>query len=553
LEKRILDLESELNAKQAQLDEMKAKLNAAEIQNSEYKAEYERLMEIIRNIQRRHFKSSSEKSSTILQLSLFNEAETIADQDPESPDEEIIVKEHTRRKKGAGVLESELRTVVVDHQAEDTHCSECGAQMTETEPTIVEKLKYIPAEWVLEQHVIHNYECPECSDAEGNATTTSSYEIPELLNGSLVTASVFAYIFIEKFFKSVPLYRIESTLFREGIYLSRQTMSNWFLKIMEIYISILISLMREDQKKEDIHYGDETTVKCLEEEDHANNYMWLQCSGPYAEHQIFLYTYHEGRDGEFCTNLYKGYSGYLHCDAYTTYHKLENIKVVACWDHVRRRIIDAIGGDSLKEKYDKLRTKEGRAEFLNAHKAFALKITYLDLVDELYWLERNYKKKKYTAEEICRERNVQSREVLDKIRKFLDDNLTTFAESSKMYDAIHYADNNWPGLCTYLEDGRLEINNSRSERGIKNFVIGRKNWLFNKTERGAQASADAYSFAETIKANNLHPQKYIEYVLNQMMTMKTADLERYRELLPYSKSLPNYLRINKKKTKVNEG
>lgn len=104
----------------------------------------------------------------------------------------------------------------------------------------------------------------------------------------------------------------------------------------------------------------------------------------------------------------------------------------------------------------------------------------------------------------------------------------------------------------YLEDSRLEINNARSERGIKDFVIGRKNWLFNKTERGAQASADAYSFAMTIKANNLHPQKYIEYVLNQMIEMKTADPDQHRELLPYSKSLPDNLRINRKKTRVNE-
>lgn len=530
--------------------ELEKRINELEIQNAEYKAENERLMEIIRNFNRRHFKSTSEKSSTILQMSLFNEAETIADQDPVSPDEEIIVKEHTRRKKGSGVKESDLRVEVIDHPAENTSCPECGSTMIETDPTIIEKLVHKPAEWVLERHVIHNLECPRCSDSEGNAVKVSSDKVPELLEGSMVTSSVFAFFFIEKFFKSVPLYRIESTLFREGIYLSRQTMSHWFLTIVEIYISILVTLMREDLKKEDIHYGDETTVKCLEEEDHVNNYMWMQCSGPDAEHQIFLYTYHDGRDGEFCRNLYEGFSGYLHCDAYTTYKSLENITVVACWDHVRRRVIDALAPDKLKEEYDKLRTKDGRAMFLANHKGFALKIKYLELIDELYRLERHFKKQKLTPEEKRTARNEQSKPVLDKIRKFLDDNLTTFAESSKMYDAIHYADNNWPGLCRYIEDGRLEISNARSERAIKDFVIGRKNWLFNKTERGAQASADAYSFAMTIKANNLHPQKYIEYVLNQMITMEKGDLNRYRELLPYSKSLPDNLRINKKKTKI---
>ena len=546
MEKRITDLETEL-------DETKTKLNASEIQKAEYKAENERLMEIIRNFQRRHFKSQSEKSSLILQLSLFNEAETIADQDPESPDEETIVKEHIRRKKGAGVKESELRVELIDHPAETMLCPDCGSEMKETEPTIIEKLVYKPAEWVLEQHKIHNFECPGCGDADGNVTLAASDKVPELLEGSLVTPSVFSFVFVEKFLKSVPLYRIESTLFREGIYLSRQTMSNWFLAVMEIYLSILITLMRDDLKKEDIHYGDETTVKCLEETDHDNNYMWLQCSSPFSESQIYVYTYHEGRDGDFCRKLYEGYSGYLHCDAYSTYKNLENIKVVACWDHVRRRVIDALAGDKVKEEYDKLRTKALRTAFLESHKGFALKIEFLELIDELYRIERLFRKKKLDPEEIHKERNVKSREQLEKIRKFLDANLDIFAESSKMYEAIHYADNNWPGLCTYLEDGRLELTNGRSERGIKDFVIGRKNWLFNKTERGAQASADAYSLAVTIKANNLHPQKYIEYVLNKMMTMEKADLDKYRELLPYSKSLPDYLRVNRKKTSVNEG
>lgn len=532
--------------------EMEKRIADLEIQNAEQQAEIERLNEIINNFQRRHFKSSSEKTGAILQLNLFNEAETIEEMNPESPDEEILIQEHKRRKKGSGIKESAVRIETIDHPCEDKSCPECGTEMKETDPTVIEKLVYKPAEWILEKHIIHNYICPECSDAEGNPKKAESYEMPQLVQGSLVTPSVFAHIVVEKFLKSVPLYRLESNLFREGVFLSRQTMSNWFLSVIELYISILVVLMRSDLKKEDILYGDETTVKCLEEEDHVSNYMWMQCTGPYAEKQIIVYSYHDGRDGEYCKELYKGFSGYLHSDAYSTYKNLENIKVAACWDHVRRRVIDALAADQIKEEYDKLRTKAGREEFLASHKGFALKMEYLELIDDLYKLEKAYKKKKLTCDQICKERKTKSKPQLEKIRKFLDENLTTFAKSTKMYEAIHYADNNWSGLCTYLEDGRLEISNARSERAIKDFVIGRKNWLFNKTERGAQASADAYSFVMTIKANNLNPQKYIEYVLTEMMTMEKADLNRYRELLPYSESLPDYLRINRKKAKLED-
>ena len=70
--------------------ELEAENASLEVKNAEYKAENERLIEIIRNFQRRHFKSQSEQSRLILQMNLFDEAETIAEQDPESPDEEII-------------------------------------------------------------------------------------------------------------------------------------------------------------------------------------------------------------------------------------------------------------------------------------------------------------------------------------------------------------------------------------------------------------------------------------------------------------------------------
>ena len=215
-------------------NEMEKRIADLEIQNAEQQAEIERLNEIINNFQRRHFKSSSEKTGAILQLNLFNEAETIEEMNPESPDEEILIQEHKRRKKGSGIKESAVRIETIDHPCEDKSCPECGTEMKETDPTVIEKLVYKPAEWILEKHIIHNYICPECSDAEGNPKKAESYEMPQLVQGSLVTPSVFAHIVVEKFLKSVPLYRLESNLFREGVFLSRQTMSNWFLSVIEL-------------------------------------------------------------------------------------------------------------------------------------------------------------------------------------------------------------------------------------------------------------------------------------------------------------------------------
>ena len=52
----------------------------------------------------------------------------------------------------------------------------------------------------------------------------------------------------------------------------------------------------------------------------------------------------------------------------------------------------------------------------------------------------------------------------------------------------------------------------RSERSIKPFVIGRKNWLFANTPSGARASAVIYSIVETAKENGLNPFIYLNYL-----------------------------------------
>ena len=82
--------------------------------------------------------------------------------------------------------------------------------------------------------------------------------------------------------------------------------------------------------------------------------------------------------------------------------------------------------------------------------------------------------------------------------------------------AVQYCLNQWESLTNYLKDGRLEIDNNRSERSIKPFVIGRKNWLFSNTPRGAKASAIIYSIIETAKENNVEPFNYLTYLFEKL-------------------------------------
>jgi len=84
----------------------------------------------------------------------------------------------------------------------------------------------------------------------------------------------------------------------------------------------------------------------------------------------------------------------------------------------------------------------------------------------------------------------------------------------------------------------LDLDNNRSERSIKPFVIGRKNWLFANTSRGADASATIYSIVETAKENGLNPFNYLQYLFERLPNLDTQDEKALDELLPWSATLP---------------
>ena len=110
---------------------------------------------------------------------------------------------------------------------------------------------------------------------------------------------------------------------------------------------------------------------------------------------------------------------------------------------------------------------------------------------------------------------------------------------------MFYSINNYDNLCNYLLDGRLSIDNNLAERGMKNFVIGRKNFLFSFTEAGAECSAVAYSIVETAIANQLNVYEYIKYVFDTLPYINCDNDDELRTLLPYSDSLPNSVRVIK--------
>ena len=154
------------------------------------------------------------------------------------------------------------------------------------------------------------------------------------------------------------------------------------------------------------------------------------------------------------------------------------------------------------------------------------------VIRSLYKIEENLKAAHADADTIKTIRQQQAKPILDELKKYLDEKSPSVLHASKLGVAIEYARKRWPYLLNYLQDGRYEIDNNRSERSIKPFVCGRNNWLFSNSVEGAHASANLFSLIESAKLHDLDPVKYLAYVFKELPTCKV--LADYEALLPYA-------------------
>lgn len=211
------------------------KLQAQNKRVSELESHIEMLMEALRLARHKRFGSSSEKSEDTLceQLSfLFNEAEVFAEAD----DKEAVtaVAAHKRHKKHEYTLDKipeDVPVEKIEHRLEeqDSVCPQCGRALTEIGKEVVNKLKIIPAQVVVEQHIYYSYACRHCNQEDIETPVVHAPKENRFLPGSFATPEAVAHIMTQKFVMGGPIYRQEQELNRRGIRLSRQTMSNWVL------------------------------------------------------------------------------------------------------------------------------------------------------------------------------------------------------------------------------------------------------------------------------------------------------------------------------------
>jgi transposase len=488
----------------AQLHQLDEKASLIDAQAEELRT----LREYIRLLKHQRFGRKSEQANDA-QIWLFNEAEaTVPEADlGEEADDSVFVEAHTRKKRGRKPLPDWIPRVEILHDLPDEEkvCGEDGTALERIGEEVCEQLEFVPAKLRVLRHVRPKYACPTCRTGIHTAPLP-----PQPIPKSLASPTLLAHVAVSKYADGLPLYRQETMFQRLGIDLPRSSLAHWMVKTGEL-VQPLVNLLRDDLLASGFVQCDETRYQVLKEPGKAatsQSYLWVQLA---PEPGVVLYDYDASRSAEVPKRLLAGFEGFLQTDGYEGYGAIgqePGITHVGCWAHARRKFDEALKAQRSSAK-KKRSLKESKA------------LQGLAFIQKLYKIERQIREK--PPDEIHRIRQQRSRPVMERLRSWLTEAIPRVPPQSLTGKALAYLDGQWPKLIRVLEDGRLPIDTNRVENAIRPFVVGRKNWLFADTVRGAQASANLYSLIETAKVNGLEPFAYLRYVFTELPAATTLD------------------------------
>ncbi len=464
---------------------------------------------------RQKFASSSEKFPNN-QPSLFHdESDIVIEEDSE--DEKIT---YSRKKRGNKKLPPEsLPHIRVEHDLkEEEKICECGCGLKKIKETISKQYDIIPAEFRVIDNVRFTYVC----SSKCGAKPITSKLTPQPLPKHQVTASFLATIAVEKFEDALPLDRqVKKYKKRFGVEFTTTTFSNWMIKASQLRLQPLIDRLSAIQMGSGYIQADETTLQVLNEKGKTakqKSYIWLKAST--EKYPIVLMHYSSNRNEKTAESLFDGFTGYMQTDGYAGYNIVANkegVTQLGCWAHSRRRFADIL--------------KSGVSDAVSKRYAKEL----VEMVAKLYKIEKEIKddppnKKKQIREE-------KSVQIIKEIQEWCDEHfLNAHAIGGAIARAFTYLKNQLPKLSIYVEDGRLHIDNNIAENHVRPIAIGRKNWLFATSTKGAIALCNWYSIIETAKANGLDAYAYLTSVLTQLPIYK-AEEKDIEDLLPWNVEL----------------
>jgi transposase len=421
----------------------------------------------------------------ILFSMLLSEADLVAQRAPVEGTVEEIASARPRKK-------AKRRSEFPDHvphfkttyelEAAERVCS-CGESLDEIGEAVTKELERLETTLV---HLIarKKYGCARCG-----ASAKTAPGPDRVIDGGLLGPGFLAHVIVERFLNHMPYYRQEQKYQSEGLSITRTVLERSAARCAEI-LKPIDTRNRSEILSQDVVFTDDTSVTIAQSSKGKSRTgrIWTYCD---KEGRI-AYDFTESRKRDGPLEVLKEFKGYVHADAYPGYDRLYlpgEVREVACFAHLRRYVLEA-------EAEEPALVKEGLA-----------------IIRSLYRVEAAATESGFTPEQRHALRQERSRPILSEFSAWLDRAELEILPKGKLADAVRYAKNHWKAFQTYLEDGRLEIDNNRAERSLRPFAVGRKNWLFFQTQNGGATAAILMSLVQTAKAIGLDPKIYLRDVL----------------------------------------
>ncbi len=470
----------------------------------------EHLKLVIEKYRRMLFGSKSEKLTGELEQLEFEleELETAeaASEASQSPSTQATSKSRPRAPRKP--LPEDLPREVITHLPPHTCCPDCGGGLRQFGEDVSEQLERMPATYKVIQHVRPKFACAACEQVVEAAAPARP------IDHGLPGPGLLAHVLVSKFGDHLPLYRQSEIYAREGIDLSRSTLAGWVGAASELLAPLVDQIRRHVLAGSKIH-ADDTPVPVLApgngKTKTARLWTYVRDDRPAGDTAApaVWFAYSQDRKGEHPRQHLHGFRGALQADAYAGFHHLYGdgaIYEVACWAHSRRKFHD-----------------------IHVVHASPTTTEALTRIGALYRIEEGVRGK--PAEVRRTERQARSRPLLEDLRRWMEGTLRSLSTKSETAGAMRYALSHWRALTRYVDDGRLEIDNSAAERSLRAVVLGRKNYLFMGSDSGGQRAAALYSLIGTAKLNGVDPAFYLRTVLAQL---PEHPINRIDELLPWN-------------------
>ena len=507
-------------AQQASYEELLAVNNLLKEERDLFKEENKKLKEENANIwhqilqlKRHVFGKRSEQLDDQRQEPLFGQEEL---PEQEEPIKEIQVPAHTRHSRKRKPLPADLPRVRIEHEPENCDCSSCGKPMARIGEEITEQLETVPAKFSITEHVKVKRACQHCKSEVAIGKLPAGAQI---IKGSKAGASLIAQIIVSKYCDKSPLNRQEEIFARQGIDISRKRMCDWIGIVTERHLMPIWSAHKLELLKSNYVWADETTLKVQIETGEGETklkegYLW----GMLSPGGDLYFEYDQSRSGKVALRLFEGYKGFIQTDLYAGYNKVyvpKTVTRVGCLAHVRRKFIEA--QDSATKDCGEV----------------------LKLISQLYKVEKDAKaklrqeesqaKRKFEPSEFFairqKLREKESLKIIAKLKVMLENLALSVLPKTPLRKAVSYALKQWDALCLPFSNGMLELDNNAIERQMRPIAVGRHNWLFAGSERGAAWAACLFSLIGTCKINGINPFEYLHDVLRLSQIPEIEPLE----------------------------